>query len=155
VAAMSDDPLSTILKRQAPGPPSLAPSAALPPDGPEPDALTIAQMDGDYAGMRPATRNLTRLHVVLKDGKVRSFQYHFLDVESTFDGGAFILLFAGTKHWQITVKGHGPKFWAIYDSCTLHRWPYLREATMSMPGADGETVLTEIKIQDVTPRERE
>ena len=52
------------------------------------------------------------------------------------------------------MKGHGPKFWAIYDYITLNRWAYLREATGSMAGfaADGETVLTEIKIADITPR---
>lgn len=40
---------------------------------------------------------------------------------------------------------------------TLHRWPYLREATGSMPGAGAgdETVLAEIKFTDVTPRDRE
>ena len=67
------------------------------------------------------------------------------------------MVFAGTKHWQVMVKGHGPKFSAILDYISLHRWTHLREATGSMPraGGDGETVLTEIKIVDVTPKERE
>jgi hypothetical protein len=54
-------------------------------------------------------------------------------------------------------KGHRPKFWAIYDYCSLHRCPYLREATGSMPelAADGETVLTEIKITDITQKDQE
>jgi hypothetical protein len=123
----------------------------------EPESLTVAQMDGKYSTMRPANKILTRLHVVDKSGKVRTFQFHFLDVESTFDGKSFTLLFVGTKHFQITVKGHGPKFWAIYDYCTTHRWAYLWEATGSMPAAtgDGETVLTSIEIRDVTPRERD
>ena len=106
--------------------------------------------------MPPANRNLTRIHIVDKAGRVRSFQYNHLDVESTCEGGTFTLTFAGTKHWRVTVKGHGKMFWAVYDYITLHRWPCLREASGSMPGAnaDAEAVFTEIKIVDVTP-ERE
>lgn len=125
------------------------------PEAEDSEELTIAQMDGRYSTLRPANKNLTRLHVILKDGKVRSYQYHFLDALSTFDGNTFTLVFAGVKHWQLTVKGHGPSLWRLYDLCTLHRLPYLREAAGSMPGiaGEGETVLTEIKIQDVTPRQ--
>jgi hypothetical protein len=85
---------------------------------------------------------------------VRTFQNHCLDVLSPFDGKQFVLLFAGTKHFQVTVKGHGPKFWAINDHCSTHRWSYLREAVRDF-GDEGETVLTEIKITDVTPRSEE
>jgi hypothetical protein len=86
---------------------------------------------------------------------VRTFEYDHLDVEHRFSGGKFSLVFAGTKHWRIDVEGHGD-LWKIFDYCTLRRWPYLREATGSMPGAgrsDGETVLTKIEIHDITPRE--
>ncbi len=115
------------------------------------DAITFADMNG--TAMRPANKNLTRLHIVTKDGKVRSFQYHYLDVESRFDGDTFTLLFVGSKHWQVTVKGRGKRFWAVYDYITLHRWPYLREETGSMPGAaEGEAVFTSIDIKDVTPQ---
>lgn len=147
--AGSKDKLADILNRTTPGAPP--PPATEEPDG---EALTIAQMDGKSSSLRPANKNLTRLHVVLKDGKVCSFQYHYLGAMSAFEGGKFTLLFEGAKHWELTVKGHGPKFWAVYDYCTLHRWPYLREATGSMPGAaaDGETVFTEITIKDVTPK---
>ena len=111
-------------------------------------------MDGKYSTMPPANKPLTRLHVILKDGRVRSYQFHFLDAESTFDGNSFKLLFAGVKHWEVTVKGRGPQFWRIYDLVTLHRLPYLREAIRDFAGAD-ETVLTEIIIRDVTPRPEE
>ena len=125
-----------------------------PPPEPDGEELSLASMDGRYSTLRPANKNLTRIHVILKDGKVRSFQFAFLDALSTYEGGAFTLLFAGVKHWAVTVKGHGRDFWRVYDLCTLHRLPYLREAAGSMAGlADkGETVLAEIKIQDVTPR---
>ena len=43
--------------------------------------------------MRPANKPLTRMHVIKKDGSVRTFYYHFLDVESVFDGGTFTLFF--------------------------------------------------------------
>lgn len=136
------------------------PSAAPAPDAAqddEVDGLSIAQMNGDYSSMRPANKTLTRLHVIKRDGKVVTFQFHYLDAQSTYEGGAFKLLFVGAKLWEVAVKGHGPNFWRIYDLCTLHRWAYLREATGSMPGVGGdeETVLTEIKITDVTPKERE
>ena len=116
----------------------------------DPETLSIGQMDGRYSTLRPANKTLTRMHVILKDGKVVSFQNHFLDARSTFEGGTFVLLFCGAKHWELTVKGHGPKFWAVYDYCTQHRWPYLREATRDF-GGEGETVFTEIRIKDVTP----
>ena len=125
-----------------------------PPAEGDGEELSLARMKGDYSALRPANKSLTRLHVILKDGKVRSYQYVFLDALSTYEGGSFTLLFAGVKHWQLTVKGHGPNLWRLYDLCTLHRLPYLREASGSMPGVgeDGETVLTEIRIADVTPK---
>jgi hypothetical protein len=151
---MSDkaEPLKTILSGV-----KSPPAASIPVEDDEAESLTIAQMDGKYSTMRPANKSLTRMHVVTRDGKVQSFQFHFLDVRSTFNGKEFVLHFVGTKHFQVTVKGYGPKFWAIYDYCTTHRWPYLREATGSMPGRGGdeETVLIEIEVKDVTPRERE
>lgn len=102
-----------------------------------------------------ANKNLTRIHVILKDGKVRSFQYAFLDALSTYEGGAFTLMLAGVKHWQVTVQGHGKDFWRVYDLCTLHRLPYLREASGSMAGLaeKGETALASIDIKDVTPKD--
>jgi hypothetical protein len=118
----------------------------------DPEALTIAEMNGSTA-LRPANKLLTRLHVVLKSGVVRSFQYMHLDSGSKFDGNEFTFVFIGAKHLQVEVKGHGPKLWAIYDYCCLHRWPYLREALGNAGkfAADGETVITEIKITDITP----
>ena len=147
MSARTDDPIRALLKRT----PESTPPAARPEASEDSDSLSISQMDGQYASLRPTNKNLTRLHVVKRDGKVHSYQYNFLDAESSFDGGTFTLLFAGVKHWQIRVKGHGPKFWSVYDYISLHRWPYLREATGSMPGADGETVFTSIEITDVTP----
>jgi hypothetical protein len=118
------------------------------------DEITIAGMNGQYSNMKPADRNLTRIHFMDKTGRVRTFQYAYLDSESTFEGGTFTLIFTGVKHWLITVKGHGKSFWAIYDSITLHRWTYLREGSGSMPEAngEGETVFTKIEFKDITPK---
>ncbi len=52
------------------------------------DELTIAQMYGRYSSMPPAANNMTRVHVILKDGKVWSYQYAFLDALSTFEGAS-------------------------------------------------------------------
>ena len=76
-----------------------------------------------------------------------------LDVQSTYEGGTFVLVFAGTRHWQVTVKGHGKKFWLAYDYITLHRCQYIREAAGSMV-PDGEAVFTSVEFVDITP-ERE
>ena len=118
------------------------------------DVLAIQQMDGDYAKKMPANKTLTRIHVVLRDGTVETFQYHFLDVKSSFKGSEFEVIFAGTKHWKLTVKGHGKKFWWVYDMITLHRLPYLKEATDNEAKfSDKEqTMLTQIRITDVTPK---
>lgn len=113
------------------------------------DLLGMADMTGSHT-VRAASGKLTRLHVVLKDGTVQSFQYNFLDARSTFEGGAFKLLFAGVKRWEITVRGHGPDFWRVYDCCSLHRCPYLREAVRDFGGDAADTVLMSITVSDVT-----
>lgn len=124
-----------------------------PPEG-DSETLTLADLSSS-AALRPANRQLTRLHVLKADGKVHSFIYNHLDSNTVFDGDHFTLLFVGAKHWEVKVKGHGPKLWTIYDYITLFRWPFLREETGSMPGAgkgDDETVFVEITIKDVTPK---
>ena len=83
----SKDSLSRILSQTTPPKP--------PVEEAEQDALSIAEMDGRYSSMRPANKNLTRLHVILRDGKVRSYQFAYLDAESTFDGNSFVVTFAG------------------------------------------------------------
>ncbi len=146
----SDNPFS--FGRKADRKPDKPADAAPPAE--ESESLTISQMDGRYSTMRPANKSLTRMHILLSDGTVQSVQYHHSDVKGTFKGGEFEVIFAGTKHWSVRVKGHGPKFWEIYDYITLHRWPYLREAIAHEAKFSGEeeTVLTEIKILDVTPK---
>jgi hypothetical protein len=114
------------------------------------DSVTLADMEG--ASLRPANKNLVRLHLVLKDGKVRTMQYAHLDVHSTFEGGKFVLIFAGTRHYQVTIKGSGKKFWTAYDLCTLHRLPYIREATRQFSDNE-EVIFSEIEIADITPEE--
>ena len=127
--------------------------AALATDEAEPpetghDGLALADLHA-AAAPRPAFRNLTRLHLVLRGGTVHTFQYAWLDAESTFDGRSFVLHFGGSRPQRVTVRGHGPRFWAAYDYVTLHRWPYLREATGSLPGAaGGDLVITGIAIED-------
>jgi hypothetical protein len=148
---MQDKPTSldeVLMKGVAP-----KPKGDKPAEQEESDSLTLADMNGSFSTMRPANKNLTRMHVVDKAGKVRSFQYNYLDVESIFDGGTITLVFSGTKHWQITAKGQGPDVWRAYDLITLHRLPYLREEVRQHVD-DKETVFTEIKIVDVTPKEK-
>lgn len=141
------DSLNRLLNKATPD----APAAYATEIVEESDAITIAEMNGK---LRPANKTLTRIHFVLKDGRVRSYQYAYLDSETTFDGNSFTLLFAGVKHHKITVTGHGPEFWRAYDLISLHRLPYLREATRGFADKS-ETVFTEIKIVDVTPRDNE
>ena len=123
---------------------------------PEPDGeeLSIGQMS---TGVRPANKNLTRIHVIRRNGDVESFQYHYSDVKGVFKGSEFVVIFAGTKHWQLSVKGHGPEFWRAYDLITLHRLPFLREATGNEAefASKGETVFTEVRVADVTPKDHE
>jgi hypothetical protein len=123
---------------------------------PESDSerLTLEDMNGDYSTMRPANKPLLRLHIRKKDGTVRTLFYHHIDAEGSFEGDSFTLLFCGAKHWELTVKGHGEEMWRIYDYISLNRWPYLLEATdHEAQFADkGKTVLTEISVQEVTPR---
>ena len=113
-------------------------------------------MDGRYATLRPANGNLTRLHIVLRNGRVRTMQYADLTSDASFDGDQFTLPFAGVKPLRVTVKGHGPNLWALYDYCCLHRCPYLREASGSLRGiGTDDTVLECITITDATPADRE
>jgi hypothetical protein len=121
-----------------------------PPLAEEDEGMTIGQMDGRYSTLRPANKPLTRLHVIDRSGRVRTFQYSHLDAESSFDGDTFTLVFAGTRRWRVAVSGHGKLFWAVYDYCTLHRWPYLREATRDF-GDPTETVFTRIEITESAP----
>lgn len=118
---------------------------------PDPEALTIAEMNGSTA-LRPANKLLTRLHIVLKDGSVHTMIYHHLDSNAHFHGDSFTLVFIGAKHWSVTVKGHGPKFWAIFDYITLFRWAYIREEPRDFKSDKDATVFTEITIRDVTPK---
>jgi hypothetical protein len=155
-----DNPtLKRILSESVPKRPSSAspspPPATVPDD--DDDAITFAQMNGKYSTLRPENKTIPRLHVVDKTGKVRSFQYVHLDSDSNFDGGEFSVVFAGTKHWKLTVKGHGKMFWRVYDYISLHRWPYIREEARDFGNGkdDGETVFTSIEFTDVTPKERD
>jgi hypothetical protein len=56
------------------------------------------------------------------------------------------------RHWQVTVKGNGKEFWRAYDLVTLHRCPYIREATGSMV-PDGGAAFTSVEFVDITPEE--
>ena len=125
-----------------------------PPPEADGEELSIGQMG---AGVRPANKNLTRIHVVRKNGDVESYQYHYSDVKGVFKGSEFTVIFAGTKHWSLTVRGSGPDLWRAYDLITLHRLPYLREATDNEAkfAGKGETVFTSVEVRDVTPKGEE
>jgi hypothetical protein len=116
----------------------------------DPDELTIGQMDGKYSTMRPGNKELARMHVILKDGSVQTFQFAHLDAKSVFNGQKFVLQFIGAKHWAVEIEGRN--IWRMYDYCTLKRWPYIREATRDF-GQDEETVTTKVTITDITPRD--
>lgn len=64
------------------------------------------------------------------------------------------ILFAGVKHWEVTVNGSGPNFWKVFDYITLGRWPFIVEATRGFKFSDADTVFDQILIKDVTPKER-
>ena len=121
------------------------------PDGDE-ESLDLGALSAETFP-RPANKTLPRIHLMKADGSVVTMMYCELASHAAFKGGEFTLLFAGAKHWAVTVKGSGPKFWAVYDYITLARWPFVVEAARGF-GADGDTVFTELKITDVTPRER-
>lgn len=117
---------------------------------PEDDAIELSEMDGDYASLRPSNKPIPRLHVMDRTGKVRTYMYHHLDSDARFDGNSFVVVFAATKLWEITVKGRN--LWRIFDYVTLARWPYLREDHRS-GFKDGE-VIESITIKDITPKDR-
>lgn len=142
--ASNSDRLNDILKRTAPNGDHLKESDLLPDEG-EAEALTIAQMDGKYSSMRPANKPLTRLHVIHKDGKVESLQYHHLDAKSEFNGHSFVFLFSGAKLWELTVEGRN--LWRMYDYISLCRWPYIRVANRDFD-AESEMV-TSAKIKEI------
>lgn len=132
------------------------PVEELPPQqdaGGDEEALPFTAMTPD-SWPRPANKTLPRLHIVKNDGSVVTMMYFHLDSHATYKGGEFTLLFTGAKHWQVTVKGSGPKFWEVYDYISLARWPFLVEATRGFKGGDGDTVFDSIDIKDVTPKER-
>lgn len=110
------------------------------------DSLTLADMQGV---MRPANKEIGRLHVIDSKGVVRTFNYDHLDVEHRFDGERFSVVFAGTKHYRIDVTGRN--LWRVYDYITIRRWPYLRQAPRDF-ASDGEMIITLIEIHDITPK---
>jgi hypothetical protein len=75
-------------------------------------------------------------------------------VKGTFECGEFVVIFAGTEHRQLTVRGSGHEFWRAYDLISLHRLPYLREATENEAkfAGKGVTVFTSVGLRDVTPK---
>jgi hypothetical protein len=119
----------------------------------DPDSLSILELQ--EGGPRPASQVLTRMHIVLKDGSVHTMMYHHLDSNPVFSSGSFVLTFVAAKHWQIQVTGWGKKFWRIFDYITRFRWPYFCGATRDFPSGRDNLVSSDIKITDVTPRERE
>lgn len=129
--------------------------------GPEPElkeaeAISLADMDGKYATLRPDNKAVMRLHVVDRPGNVRSFQYVHLDSDSRFghtkNGQFFVLRFIGSQTMQVTV--HGRNLWRLYDYIVLHRWPYLRVADRDFAG-DKEAIVTAVDIEEVREAEGE
>jgi hypothetical protein len=123
------------------------------PDQDDP-ALTFGEMDGG-ATMRPANKELARLHVIDAEGNVKTFAYDHFDVRHEFYGARFSVFFAGTKHWRLDVEG--TNLWRAYDYITLRRWPYLRAvpgnaAKFAGNGVQAEPVITKVEWHDVTPR---
>ena len=120
-----------------------------PPEQEDSDALTISQMNGHYSTMRPANKILTRRHVIHKDGKVETLQFHHLDAKSVYDRESFTFLFSGAKLWELTVEGRN--LWRIYDYISLSRWPYIRVTARDFD-EKGE-VVTAARIKEIVIRE--
>lgn len=122
----------------------------------ESDDFDITKMEGCYSKLA-AIGNLVCIHLVLSDGTVETAQYHHTDVKGKFKGGEFVVEFAGTKLWELRVKGFGDKLWLVYDRITRHRMRAIREATPQEAkfAVKGETILTKIELVDVTPKAAE
>lgn len=125
--------------------------AAGKPAADDPETVSLAEMDGKYARLRPDNQGVTRLHVVDRRGNVRSFQYVHLDSDGEFghdeNGQFFVVRFTwgtGSQRMEVTVRGRN--LWRMYDYIQLHRWPYLRVADRDFAG-DKEPVVTSIDMQ--------
>jgi len=78
-----------------------------------------------------------------------SFQYVHLDSRSEYQPGRFVIQFAGTKLWRVTVTGRN--LWKLYDGITRHAIAWIQQA---MPGRDfeekkGHAVITQIEVEEV------
>ncbi len=86
-----------------------------------------------------------------------SYQCRYSDARGVLRGSEFAVIFAGTKHWQVAVRGSGPGLRRAYDLVTLHRLPFLRGATDNEAkfAAKGATVFTSIEAGGVTAKGEE
>ncbi len=119
-----------------------------PADASDPECLSLSQMDGQYSKLRPSNKMLECLHVVDIKGEVVTLNYAFLDVRADFKPGEFTVIFAGTKHFRVTVTGNN--LWRIFNYVCSRRWAYLRVEPRRFE--DKEEAITSIDIQDITPK---
>ena len=114
------------------------------------DGTAESEFDGVTAmGVIGQGKALLRLHVIREPGKRISFQYQGLDSHSEYEPGRFVVDFAGTRHWRVTVTGRN--LWRVYDGITRHAVPWIQQ---TMPGRDfeerkGQAVITGISVEEV------
>jgi len=96
---------------------------------------------------RPSVKWVAGLHVMLRQGAVRSFQFsHLGHQEYDAANTRFVLEFNQPEKWRVTVRGRN--LWTIYDYITQHRLAWIREADRDFAG-DKEAIITAIAIEAV------
>ena len=128
--------------------------------GPRPLGLDVNHIDGDKLNNRAS--NLE--YATRKENLNHASKLGLLRVGEDFgrsqlkeDDVRRIRRLALSMRVGAIAKMFGVSSPTVSDIVLGKTWKHVREATGSMPGAGGddETVLTEIKIADITPRDRE
>jgi hypothetical protein len=112
------------------------------------DRVKLGDLQGEYiAAGRATPKGKVRLHVIRAHGKpVVSCQYVHLDSMTKFEPTKFVLRFAGSMQWQITVNGRN--LWKVYDGITRHSRPWIKTAERDIAGYM-EPVITGIEVEEV------
>lgn len=116
------------------------------------ERVNLLNPQGEYeAACHPSNKGLTRLHVMKVGQDAVTFQYVHMRSHSTGGNGGFTIEFDDGNRWRVTVRGRN--LWEIYDYCTLHRMPCIRELGPERDFPDqfprDKPVITEIRIEEV------
>jgi len=102
---------------------------------------------------RPSNKPLFSLHFVTPAGDVRSFQYHHLDSDSRYSGGAMRIRFVGSLSLglpAVQVLIEGRNLWALYNYLHQHRMPWILTASRDFV-AEKETIVTSVTFTELRP----